>query len=309
MLIVISCLLIQPNSSSALNATAGHLLQDDYESFSRQARLMTSIHASIPADLKEAALTAKRRGEAPGTAILEDTDTRPIMKGKSASSSGVVMKKKLPQRITSTQSAPLLRPLVQGGEDSGSEYEDDKSASKENDPKLSPSPVPVQSPRRPNLAKRPLSDLPTPFEIECDGIQAPCLSPSDQNVVNNTDPSPDEIMPESLRKLSQPAERNQSVNFTSRGLQEAGTTGISSVPLEDSYAMDDVRPAKRVCSDDGKENAVEGRGLEKLSAMPLQSISSAAMAGLSASRKASAPGPLGSGALKAGKARVGLRRL
>ncbi len=30
-LVTISCLLIQPNPDSALNATAGHLLQDDYD--------------------------------------------------------------------------------------------------------------------------------------------------------------------------------------------------------------------------------------------------------------------------------------
>lgn len=62
-LITISCLLIQPNPDSALNQKAGALIQDDYASFARQARLMTKIHAPIPAHLTHAAHDARRRGE------------------------------------------------------------------------------------------------------------------------------------------------------------------------------------------------------------------------------------------------------
>lgn len=62
-LITISCLLIQPNPDSALNQKAGALIQDDYTSFARQARLMTKIHAPIPAHLMDAAQDARRRGE------------------------------------------------------------------------------------------------------------------------------------------------------------------------------------------------------------------------------------------------------
>lgn len=47
-LMVIRCLLIQPFPDSALNEEAGKLLQDDYEEYSRRARLMTSIHALAP---------------------------------------------------------------------------------------------------------------------------------------------------------------------------------------------------------------------------------------------------------------------
>jgi ubiquitin-conjugating enzyme E2 S len=62
-LVTISCLLIQPNPDSALNAAAGSLIQEDYEAFSRQARLMTSIHAPIPKSLSAAIQEAKQRGE------------------------------------------------------------------------------------------------------------------------------------------------------------------------------------------------------------------------------------------------------
>ncbi|KAL9112936.1 MAG: hypothetical protein Q9227_002800 [Pyrenula ochraceoflavens] len=52
-----------PNPDSALNSAAGSLLQDDYEAFARQARLMTSIHARIPVSMSEAAKEAKSRGD------------------------------------------------------------------------------------------------------------------------------------------------------------------------------------------------------------------------------------------------------
>jgi ubiquitin-conjugating enzyme E2 S len=62
-LVTISCLLIQPNPDSALNAAAGALIQEDYEAFSTQAQLMTRIHAPIPKHMLAAVQEAKRRGE------------------------------------------------------------------------------------------------------------------------------------------------------------------------------------------------------------------------------------------------------
>ncbi|EXJ68187.1 ubiquitin-conjugating enzyme E2 S [Cladophialophora psammophila CBS 110553] len=64
-LVTISCLLIQPNPDSALNAAAGALIQESYDSFSTQAQLMTRIHAPIPKHLSDAVQEAKRRGEEP----------------------------------------------------------------------------------------------------------------------------------------------------------------------------------------------------------------------------------------------------
>lgn len=64
-LITISCLLIQPNPDSALNAGAGALIQENYTAFARQAKLMTSIHAPIPKHLHAEVQEAKRRGEEP----------------------------------------------------------------------------------------------------------------------------------------------------------------------------------------------------------------------------------------------------
>lgn len=66
-LITISCLLIQPNPNSALNASAGALIQEDYEAFSTQAKLMARIHAPIPLSLVNDVRDAKKRGEDPPT--------------------------------------------------------------------------------------------------------------------------------------------------------------------------------------------------------------------------------------------------
>ncbi|KAF2145524.1 uncharacterized protein K452DRAFT_243621 [Aplosporella prunicola CBS 121167] len=62
-LVTISCLLIQPNPASALNAEAGALLQEDWNAFVRRAKLMTGIHAQVPRDLRTAVDEAKVRGE------------------------------------------------------------------------------------------------------------------------------------------------------------------------------------------------------------------------------------------------------
>ena len=44
-LLVVHCLLIQPNPESALNEEAGKLLMECYEEYERRARLMTRVHA------------------------------------------------------------------------------------------------------------------------------------------------------------------------------------------------------------------------------------------------------------------------
>lgn len=271
---------------------------------------MTSIHASIPSHLRDAALAAKRRGEEPGTTILEDPEQRPTMRGKSASSSSVIMKKP-PQRITSPQSAPISRQVAPEEDGSASdeeeEEEDENSASKENDPMLSPSPVLAQTPRRPLLVKRPLSDLPTPIEPDDESTEASCLSPSDQNVLNNTFPLPSDTAPNEPCKAPPLAERSQAVNFTGRGLQDASQNDPA-LPVEGKAGDDGTRPAKRICSDESKENISEERPSLKLVERPQSTVNITSKVIAPFPRKASAPGLLGAGSGK-GKARVGLRRL
>ena len=295
----IYCLLIQPNPDSALNATAGHLLQDNYDSFARQARLMTSIHASIPSDARDAVLLAKRRGEIAGTAVGEDTEQRPMTKGKPASPSTRHPMRKLPECVTHEQSAPSTLHQALEDERPASEDEDDTSASKENDPLLSraPVPVPVPSSRRPSMAKRPLSDLHI-VKPEHDTIDATCSSPLEQSAVNNAIPSTSIATSYSSRKGLQLAEKSQSLNKTGHNNDNNGM-------CSDDF---DGRATKRICSDFGKEDTLETRGARKLIETVLPTIGAASKVGGPSSRKASESSSSGISSVK-GKARVGLRRL
>jgi hypothetical protein len=60
-LVTISCLLVCPNPASALNAEAGHLMEDDFEEFEQRAAIWSRIHASVPPELQEAVNEAKGR--------------------------------------------------------------------------------------------------------------------------------------------------------------------------------------------------------------------------------------------------------
>lgn len=266
---------------------------------------MTSIHASIPSDLKEAALAAKRRGEVPGDVTLKDTEQRPTLKGTSASRSSVVMKKP-PQRIIGSQAAILPSQPAQTEEDSLSE-DDEKAGSKENDPMLSPSPVPACIPRRPMMAKRPLSDLPIPTESDSDCQETSCTTCSEQNVVNNIASAPASEVTGSSRKMAELAERSQSVKFTGLGLQDTGANAVVVFPAEGRTVDCAARPAKRVCSEE-KENAIEEPAPVRLSERPSPMVGPWSEPGISAQRKASAPGALGAGSVR-GKPKIGLRRL
>lgn len=62
-LLTISCLLIQPNPASALNEAAGKLASEDWEAFVRRAKLMTEIHAAIPANIVDEVREAQSRGD------------------------------------------------------------------------------------------------------------------------------------------------------------------------------------------------------------------------------------------------------
>ena len=293
----ISCLLIQPNPDSALNSTAGHLLQDDYESFSRHAKLMTSIHASVPPDLREMASAARRRGEIAETSRKDNAEPR--SQGMSASSSGLASRS-LPQRPTSTHPAPVLIRFPQDTHDSDEE-EDENSASKENNPALSPVPVPAPSPRKPKLAKRPLSNLPCPIESD-ENQHTTCMNSSEQNIAKNAIQVPTAgSRPEGIHSV----ETSSMLNLKGRISQDQSSEQrIASAP--EAFESYDGRPVKRTCSDEAKENAAAGSSImgqpraPQPSSVPMNLHSAGP-------RKASAPGAIGSS--RAGKPRVGLRRL
>ncbi|KAH3002183.1 hypothetical protein KXV72_004223 [Aspergillus fumigatus] len=179
-LVTISCLLIYPNPDSALNSTAGALLQEDYDAFARQAKLMTSIHAPVPPDLRNAVVEAKSRGEEPGTLIPEHEGARCLRPRKGTRIQSLTMKTKKP--------SVTPRPSNQTNadtNDSHPESDDDSdttrpSTSNQNDPSLSPSPVKLAppSPRKNSHGKRPLSDLTTSLDPEPDSLIDPDLASS-----------------------------------------------------------------------------------------------------------------------------------
>ena len=284
----VSCLLLQPNPDSALNSTAGHLLQDDYDSFARQARLMTSIHARIPLEFKKDVLAAKRRGETEGTFTEADADQRPGSKGKSPTSSSSVVMRKQPERVTGTQSAPSNRHQAMECQDAAGEDEDDTSASKENHFLQSLCPGPAPSSQRPSFAKRPLSEV-LGWDAATD---VPCLGPSEQNVVNNSHPFECIAPSDSSRRGSQLPEKCKTVDMIARGLQETGGNGVGSANFEE-------RPTKRICSNSGKDNLIEAWGTRGLNEELSLAINAASKVGIPTSKKAPLPFSL----------RVGLRRL
>jgi ubiquitin-conjugating enzyme E2 S len=156
-LVTISCLLINPNPDSALNAEAGSLLQEDYDAFARKAKLMTSIHAPIPKALKEAVSEAKRRGEEEGVDAQIEKEVRPAASRAASSTTSVVMKSR-PIVDTSRPSTSEAHPIPED-----EEYEDD---TKENDPLHSPLLSAKPPSTRRVLGKRALSDVPTPVELD-----------------------------------------------------------------------------------------------------------------------------------------------
>lgn len=283
---------------------------------------MTSIHARIPSEFKDLVEAAKQRGEEAGTARKEGPEARPSMTRKPASTSGVVMKK--PPQLALAQSesasrsisAPVPRPQAVG-EESEDEVEND-----ENDPSLSPSPVtiPTLSPRRPTLAKRPLSDLPTPVEPDDDeDAREAGLSPSEKNIAANAPFFPSTTSPpitdlgSQAQEVIKLTERRLSVNFTSSRSQQDSTAPIIR-PFEDAEDKDEgERPKKRICSAEGKENYGD-TALESLKPAeePPRATSTGSgitpkptIGGTAAPRKVSA----GAAAAARAKGRMGLRRL
>ena len=262
--------------------------------------------------MKDAVLEAKRRGEAAGSAIKDERDERPLFKTKSSSSSPVVMKK---AQTIKSESPGVVASQVSNFDlcsDSDMDY-DEPSASKENDPSQSPSPVMAQSPRRPALAKRPLSDLPTPPEPDSEDDGAIALSPSERNIVAN------------IPYLSGPlattiVERSRTVKFTSRGLQDVSRCGLDTVRFDIKVDAEVEEPPsqKRVCVLAEKENSTDEHianaqfWVLAAAARPIPGVGGVASSLSVTPSKTATPKPVaGSNRVSknAARSRMGLRRL
>lgn len=262
---------------------------------------MTSIHAKIPTHLREATTEAKRRGEDQMTVLREDAK-QPSFKGKSKSASSVIMKK-LPPKLADVQIPASSSPFAIQP-DQPYDVHDEALASKENDPALSPTPVKAQSPRRQAPAKCPLSDLPVPSAADIKTKDLSYMSTSLQNMANNESPAIIKAGSDGLWG-SQLVEGSEVVNCTGRGLR--GIPGGLMAPEEGPSMRDGGRPAKRICSDEAKENVVAVAG-EDTAAAPANVMSAPTL--FSAEVKKILPaGSSGQAGAKGRKPRTGLRRL
>ncbi|KAJ5658636.1 Ubiquitin-conjugating enzyme E2 [Penicillium longicatenatum] len=195
-LITISCLLINPNPDSALNSSAGNLLREDYNVFAHQAKLMTSIHAPIQPALQDAVNEAKHRGEDPGTMHREPDTQHQRPRKQQRIQTGTTMKNNRPPseyiphppRDIATHAHPVPEDDPMQMSDVDDENDDLESASKENNPSLSPTPVrlaPPSSPRKNAFGKRPLSVLSLAYPEDPDTEMM--LVDSDSEPENGTD--------------------------------------------------------------------------------------------------------------------------
>ena len=83
------CLLIYPNPESALNEEAGRLLLEQYDEYSRYARMMTDIHA------KPAKSSSKKTDSSLGEDEEEtETKKRAVEKGGAVAAATSIDKKK-----------------------------------------------------------------------------------------------------------------------------------------------------------------------------------------------------------------------
>ena len=268
---------------------------------------MTSIHASIPENLRDPTLAAKMRGEKAGRAVPRDIQCTSSTNAKVPSSSSLI-KKKTPRHVKRVQSLYVPQPLTVKEECSASEG-DEESGSKENNPMLAPPPVSTHSRRRLSMAKRPLSDLFTTSTDDCESCRVTSSSPPDQDIQSNAILMAPKREPDGSLRLPQLADEGPVTGFASRGPEEGGENG-SVLLLPDGIINEDgIRPTKRICLNQQIENnACEERWSKSLTERSLPITQVVSKVAPFAPRKASAPRCVGVGSVRE-KARVGLRRL
>jgi ubiquitin-conjugating enzyme E2 S len=223
-------------------------LQEDYDAFAKQARLMTSIHAPIPHNLRDAVLEAKRTGEERGSEPHYEVATRPAASRASSIATSAVKKN---QAESSAQDAgqendnnALLTSL--GFSDIPDDHGEGDDA-KENDPSHSPSLVLLnhESNRRNVLGKRPLSELPTPIDPDSTDLNygTTCIeekaAPSQPPAADN-EPS------------SEPLKKSPKLDISARSLNNYGRVRQEDCPRSAKVE----HPATSIAADlgDDKEN-------------------------------------------------------
>ncbi|KAJ5091757.1 hypothetical protein NUU61_006627 [Penicillium alfredii] len=319
-LVTISCLLIYPNPDSALNSAAGSLLQEDYEAFSHQAKLMTSIHARIPSDLQASVTEATMRGEDAGSADQEKDDTRVAHPRKQRR-----IQNGTNRSADHAAQPPQDPPATDDMSDSGND-----DPSKENDPSLSPSPVKLAppSPRKNALGKRPLSvlSMPGPEDADADMMLVDSDSESESQVMNSEKNISANTAP--AHPSASPRRKSPKLSSFTRGAHPLSSSRMrDDLLIYEDLPETSILAVSRRSSGNGKENCdavglalglkdkrghsatkAAGHGNTSLSAgyaQPLSASSSSSSASLYSSSSSTAAGSsTSSSSLKASKKSV-----
>lgn len=165
-LVVISCLLIEPNPDSALNANAARLFQEDYKVFEARVRTLTGVHARVPEGMRGLVEGVRRRdgGHDQSKEVGTKRRTKEVV---------------LPQRLKTDGSfsggnmaderGNVPREEAEGSEDEDGddEEEDGGDGGKENDPRLSPTYLP------PNINNNGATASPMPSRTMTGAAPAP----------------------------------------------------------------------------------------------------------------------------------------
>ncbi|KAL2858273.1 ubiquitin-conjugating enzyme/RWD-like protein [Aspergillus pseudodeflectus] len=342
-LVTISCLLIYPNPDSALNSASGALLQEDYDAFARQAKLMTSIHAPVSDDMREAVTEAKMRGEDADTAAPERQQEEPYRNLRSRQGAGtriqsLTMKKRQPRR-----SEHPTTPEPQQQSDDENENENPACSFKENDPSLSPvklAAVPSSralslSPRKNAHGKRPLADLTTamdvdPFISDSEDLLVPDMvdgmTASERNIAANTNTNTASIpfmtpTRETRSRSRDPSPQRKSPKLSLLNCGPNNTTRLrgENTDMDMQIYEDSPEHGKENHSSSSLKNPAAAGVMR--SANPLAILTSSTTTSGASSASGSKPGLLkpgsglgirkvsGSGGLKKAKPRIGIRRL
>ena len=262
---------------------------------------MTSIHARIPSNLRQAVDAARRRGEE-GEQEQEHDDKSSIAVDKGISASAQRIKSRpvsalLRRKIPSARPPPL--PLTtDSAADKNNELSDDEEdhdPCKENDPSQSPSPV-VESPRSPRknvLGKRPLSELPTPTDPEAS------MTESQTNIAVNQDTQASETL------FSGPLKKSPRLAVATPGTNNFGR--LRKDIAEDFCDNSLTATIKAPNAEEEKENCEQkdDQGSPEMTKIPIRGSSSDIAPVRPTLRKVS---NMGSSKAKA-QPRVGIRRL
>lgn len=251
-------------------------MQENYAAFAHQAKLMTSIHAPIPLDLKPAVTEAKLRGEEAGTELKEqegETSIPPTQKPRRAHPASRRTIYKTPSEPPLHTSHGFAHPTPPMSDDMSEDEADPASASKENNPSLSPSPVALAppSPRKTALGKRPLSVLSIPYPeedadmmlIDQDSDADTPMTSNEQNISANT-----------RSRTSSPLRKTPKLSQPCGGVNATGRFGDEMAIYEDVPQLPIVDPFRRL-SGDGKENHVSAMRKGKHTFSPVKTSGSA----------------------------------